>query len=59
MFKYIGIALVVSVAGILIAAATRPDHFRVERAICISAPAEKIFHSVNDFHQWGVWSPWQ
>src|ERR1700754_1331347 len=59
MFKYIAIALVVIVAGILIAAATRPDNFRVERAIRISAPAEKIFHYVNDFHQWGVWSPWE
>jgi uncharacterized protein YndB with AHSA1/START domain len=59
MFRYIAIALVVIIAGILTAAATRPDTFRVERAIRISAPAEKIFHYVNDFHQWGVWSPWE
>ena len=59
MFKYIAIALVVIVAAILIAAATRPDNFRVERGIRVSAPAEKIFHYVNDFHQWGVWSPWE
>jgi uncharacterized protein YndB with AHSA1/START domain len=59
MFKYIAITLIVIVAGILIAAARRPDNFRVERAIRISAPAEKIFHYVNDFHQWGVWSPWE
>jgi len=59
MFKYIAIALVVIVAGILTAAATRPDNFRVERGVRVSAPAEKIFHYVNDFHQWGVWSPWE
>jgi uncharacterized protein YndB with AHSA1/START domain len=59
MFRYIAVALVVIVAGILAAAATRPDNFRIERAIRISAPAEKIFHYVNDFHQWGVWSPWE
>jgi Polyketide cyclase / dehydrase and lipid transport len=59
MFKYIAVALAVIVAGILTAAATRPDSFRVERAIRVSAPAEKIFHYVNDFHQWGVWSPWE
>jgi len=59
MFKYIGIALAVIVAAILIAAATRPDSFRVERSVRIGAPAEKIFHYVNDFHQWGVWSPWE
>lgn len=59
MFKYIFIALVVIVAGILVAAATRPDNFRIQRGVRISAPAEKIFHYVNDFHQWGVWSPWE
>jgi len=59
MFKFIALAVVVIVAGILIAAATRPDSFRVERSIRVSAPAEKIFHYVNDFHQWGVWSPWE
>jgi len=59
MFKFIALALVVIVAGILIAAATRPDSFRVERSIRVNAPAEKIFHYVNDFHQWGVWSPWE
>jgi hypothetical protein len=57
MFKYIAIALVVIVAGILIAAALRPDNFRVERSVRVGAPAAKIFHYVNDFHQWGVWSP--
>jgi hypothetical protein len=59
MFRYMAIALVVIVAGILIAAATRPDNFRVERSVRMSAPAAKIFHYVNDFHQWGVWSPWE
>jgi len=59
MFKYIAIALAVAVAAVLAAAATRPDTFRVERAIRVSAPPEKIFHYVNDFHQWGVWSPYE
>jgi hypothetical protein len=59
MFKFIAVALVVIIAGVLVAAATRPDSFRIERAIRVSAPAEKIFRHVNDFHQWGVWSPWE
>ena len=59
MFKYIALALGVIVAAILVAAATRPDTFRVERAIRVSAPAEKIFHYVNDVHQWGVRSAGQ
>jgi hypothetical protein len=59
MFTRIVIVLAVIIAGVLIAAATRPNSFRVERSIRVSAPAEKIFHYVNDFHQWGVWSPWE
>ena len=59
MFKIIVTALTVVVAAILIMAATRPDSFRVERSIRVSAPPEKIFHYVNDFHQWGVWSPYE
>jgi carbon monoxide dehydrogenase subunit G len=59
MVKVIVIALVVVIAGILAIAATRPDTFRVERSTRISAPPEKIFHYVNDFHQWGVWSPYE
>jgi hypothetical protein len=58
MFKIIAISLVVVVAAILIGAAMRPDTFQVERSIRVSAPPEKIFHYVNDFHQWGVWSPY-
>jgi hypothetical protein len=56
MFKIIVTALIVVVAAIFIMAATRPDTFRVERSIRVSAPPEKIFHYVNDFHQWGVCS---
>jgi hypothetical protein len=59
MLKIIVTALIVVVAAILIMAATRPDTFRVERSIRVSAPPEKIFHYVNDFHQWGVWSPYE
>jgi Polyketide cyclase / dehydrase and lipid transport len=59
MFKIIVTALIVIVAAILVAAATRPDTFRVERSIRVTAPPEKIFHYVNDFHQWGVWSPYE
>jgi hypothetical protein len=39
--------------------ATRPDSFRVERAIIVQSPPEKIFGLIDDFHQWGSWSPWE
>jgi len=41
------------IAVVLIYAATRPDTFRVERAIGIKAPPEKIFPLIADFPQLG------
>ena len=59
MLKIIGIIIVVVIAGVLIAAATRPDTFRVERTAVIKAPPEKVFPYINDFDRWIAWSPWE
>ncbi len=59
MLKTIAIAVAVVVAGVLIHAATKPDTFRVQRAATIQAPPEKIFVLVNDFRNWGAWSPYE
>ena len=62
MLKIIGIiaaVLAVGIVGILAFAATRPDDFRVQRSASIKAPPEKIFPFINDFKQWGVWSPYE
>jgi hypothetical protein len=59
MLKIIFGVIVVAIAGVLILAATKPDAFRVERAINISAPPEKIYPLINDFKQWPEWSPWE
>jgi uncharacterized protein YndB with AHSA1/START domain len=39
-------------------AAIQPKTFRLERSTTIKAPPEKVFALVNDFRQWGEWSPW-
>ncbi len=59
MLKKLGIAvlLLVVVLGILVA--TRPDAFRVERSVTVTAPAEVVFAQLNDFHLWSAWSPWE
>jgi hypothetical protein len=59
MLRIIVIALVVLIAGIMLFAAMRPDSFRVERSARINAPPEKILPLVNDFHRWGLWSPYE
>ena len=59
MLKTIAIVVVVLIAGVLAFAATKPDTFRVQRSASIKAPPEKIFAVLNDFKQWGAWSPWE
>lgn len=59
MLKIIAIVVVVAIAAVLGLAATKPDTFRVQRAASIKAPPDKVFALINDFHQWGQWSPWE
>jgi polyketide cyclase/dehydrase/lipid transport protein len=55
----IAVILAIAIAAVLILAATKPDTLRVERAIRVKAPADRIFPLINDFHQWIVWSPYE
>lgn len=52
-------AIFIVVVLILGLPATKPSTFRIERAVTIKASPEKIFPYINDFHQWGAWSPWE
>jgi uncharacterized protein YndB with AHSA1/START domain len=55
----IAVILALAIAAVLILAARKPDIFSVRREIDIKAPPETIFPLINDFHQWGSWSPWE
>src|ERR1051325_8979252 len=55
----IAVVLAIAIAAVLILAATKPDTLRVQRAISIRAPADRIFPLINDFHQWRSWSPYE
>jgi uncharacterized protein YndB with AHSA1/START domain len=57
--RSIAIVIVVLLCGVIIFAATKPDTFRVERAMTIKAPPEKIFPLIDDLRQWSAWSPWE
>jgi uncharacterized protein YndB with AHSA1/START domain len=59
MLKFIGIAVVVLVAAVLLFAASRPDSFRIERSATLKAPPEKVFAQVSNFKAWIAWSPWE
>jgi uncharacterized protein YndB with AHSA1/START domain len=58
MFKTIALALIMLIAIVLIYASTKPDSFHVERSTLIKVGSEKIFPSINDFHQWENWTPY-
>ena len=55
----IAVIAAVAIAAVLAYAATRPDTFRIQRAASIQAPPEKIFPLIDDFRNWGAWSPWE
>jgi len=59
MIKMIAIVVALLITGVLIFAATKPDVFQVQRSASIKAPPEKVFALINDFKQWGAWSPWE
>ena len=55
----IAVVLAIAIAILLILAAIKPDTFTVQRATAVKAPPETIFPLINDFHQWGTWSPYE
>ena len=57
MLKYIALGAAVLIGGVLIAAATRPDNFRVQRSASMKASPEKIFPLINDLKGFNTWNP--
>jgi hypothetical protein len=57
--RRIGITVLVLVVALLAFVATRPERFRIERSAVVGAPPEVVFTLIDDFHQWGRWSPWE
>ena len=55
----IALVLALGIGAVLAYAATRPDIFRVERSIDVKAPPERIRALIDDFSQWGAWSPYE
>ncbi len=54
-----GVVLVCLVGIVIYAQLTQPNTFRVERAININAPADKIFGIVTDLRRGAEWSPYE
>lgn len=55
----IGGLLVTAIVVVLVLAAMKPDEFRVERSVSITAPSDRIFPLINDLRAFGTWSPFE
>ncbi|HRF09665.1 MAG TPA: SRPBCC family protein [Xanthobacteraceae bacterium] len=55
----IGAVMITALLLVLIIAATKPDRFRSERSIDISAPPAKVFPLLDDLKQQRLWSPYE
>jgi uncharacterized protein YndB with AHSA1/START domain len=47
------------VVVVLLIASSRSDDLEIKRDITITAPPEKVFGLIDDFHHWPRWSPWE
>lgn len=59
MLRIVLVVVAGAIAAVLGYAATRPDAFVIKRTAVIAAPPEALSAMVEDFHQWGAWSPWE
>lgn len=57
--KILGLLILVVAGVVLYAQLTQPETFRVERAINIDAPADKIYAIVTDLRRGAEWSPYE
>jgi hypothetical protein len=51
--------IAVLIAGVLVYATTMPDTFRVQRALDITAPPERIYPILSDMRRSIEWSPYE
>jgi len=58
IYIYILIAIIALIVLFLVIVAMQPPTFTVERSAKMSAPPQRVFAQVNDFHNWDAWSPW-
>jgi hypothetical protein len=53
------LVLAVIVVAFLLFVTTRPNSFRVQRSVQISASSDRIYPLIDNFHEWMKWSPYE
>ena len=51
--------IVLAIAVVLLIAAFRPKHFRLQRTATIAAAPDVIYAELEDLRRWQKWSPWE
>ena len=59
MLTTVLVVIVLAVVGLVGFAAMKPDTFALTREAGINAPPAEVHALIDDFHQWGRWSPWE
>src|SRR5512139_3761586 len=59
MVKSLLLLIALGLAGLLAYAATRPDTFRLQRSLLISAPPARLHALINDLRQFNTWNPYE
>jgi hypothetical protein len=53
------IFIAILLIAFLVIANTRPNTFSLNRSVDLKASPEEVFPHLNDFKNWGAWSPWE
>lgn len=57
MFKILALVVIAALSAVMIAAATRPDTFVVQRSTRVAAAPEQVFALINDLQRFNSWNP--
>ena len=55
----VGLILLVVIIGLLVVVSRKPDTIHYERSRVMKAPPAVIHTFLENFHNWGQWSPWE
>jgi uncharacterized protein YndB with AHSA1/START domain len=53
----VAIGATIGAMAVAVTIATRPAAFRISRSAVLTAPIDRLFEHVEDFHHWAAWSP--
>ena len=53
------IIIAILIFAFLVIASMKPNSFSLRRSMDMKASTDEVFAQLNDFKNWGAWSPWE